>query len=134
MEYLWLIVSLVLTLLFPLLFLVDSPKVIGPSLLPLMMTSVVTILMMSPTVVFFPSLELKANSIDVRVFSLCPPTRLVAFMVEYSGNLTGVVCADQIEGDSIGLAPMVLTCQTQMFVVPPGWVWWNPVRVWRYAP
>jgi hypothetical protein len=40
-------------------------------------------------------------------------------MAEHSGNLPGVVHADQIEGDSIGLALVGLTCQTQMSVVPP---------------
>jgi hypothetical protein len=38
-------------------------------------------------------------------------------VAEYSSNFVGAVHVDQIEGDSIGLALVGLTCQTQMFVV-----------------
>jgi hypothetical protein len=52
-----------------------------------------------------------------------------AIVAEYSGNLVGVIPTDQIEADSIDHAPVGLTFQTQMFVVPLGWVWWHPIRV-----
>jgi hypothetical protein len=58
------LVVISITLLFSSLFLVDSSKVIDTSLLPLMMTSVVPILMMSPTVVLFIFFELDADSTD----------------------------------------------------------------------
>jgi hypothetical protein len=72
MEYLETTFLVPITSSLSLLILVDLLKVINPSLLPLIMISVVPILMMSLAVVLFPALELVANSIDVRVLSLCP--------------------------------------------------------------
>jgi hypothetical protein len=54
----------------------------------------------------------------VGVFSSCPLPNWSVFVAEYSDNLDGAIPADQIEGDSIGLAMVGLTCQTHMFVVP----------------
>jgi hypothetical protein len=58
MEYLGSAVLVVATLSFSLLILANLSKVIDPSLLPLIMTFVVPILMMSPVIVLFPVLEL----------------------------------------------------------------------------
>jgi hypothetical protein len=60
MEYLGSALLVVSTLSFSLLVLVDLSKIISPSLLPLIMISVVHILMMSPVVVLFPTVELGA--------------------------------------------------------------------------
>jgi hypothetical protein len=94
--------------------LADSQNIIGPSLIPCMMTSVVPVLITSLLVVLF---ALVASIVDT--FSLCPLSDWSAFATEYFGNLGGVVHGDQIEGDLISLALVGLTCETQIFVVPP---------------
>jgi hypothetical protein len=78
--------------------LVDSPKIIGPSLFSCMMTSVVPILMMS----FFFVLS---GSIGI-----CPLPDWSAFAAEQSDNLAGLVPGDRIEWRSIGHILEVLTC------------------------
>jgi hypothetical protein len=68
MEYIGLAVLLVVPMSSSLPVLVDSPKIIGPSLFPYMMTYVVYILMMSPFVVLL---------VAVVISSICPPAELV---------------------------------------------------------
>jgi hypothetical protein len=64
MEYFGSVVLLAVVSSF-LLMLVDSPKIIGPLLFPFMMTSVVPILMMSPSVILLEAID------------ICPTARLV---------------------------------------------------------
>jgi hypothetical protein len=84
------IVLVVAILSYSLLLLADLTKVIGPSLSPLIMTSIMSILMTSPAVVLFLALELMANSTDVGVLSLCPKMDRSTFGAEYSGSLAGL--------------------------------------------
>jgi hypothetical protein len=91
--------------------LADSPKTIDPLLFPCVMTSDVPILITSLFVVL---LALVASIVDTS--SLCPLPDWSTFTTEYSSNLAGVVHANQIEGDLIGLALVGLTCQTQIDV------------------
>lgn len=98
MEYSGSTILVTITSSFYLLILVDLPKVVDPSLLPLIMTSVVPILMMSLGVVLFPALKLVAN---LQIWEFSPYTHLLdwsAFWGEYSGSLAGTVPNDQIEG------------------------------------
>jgi hypothetical protein len=83
-----------------------------------MMTHVVPILIMSPAIVLFPSLEHGANSIDVGVFSLCPLPDWLAFGAGYSGNLAKIVPDDQIGEDPIGHVLVVPAYQTHVSCAP----------------
>jgi hypothetical protein len=90
-----------------LLVLADSPKIIGPSLFPFTTTSVVPILMMSPSVVLLEAID------------ICPLPDWSAFAAEWFGSLVGHVPGDRIERHSIGLVLEVSTCQKWMIGVPP---------------
>jgi hypothetical protein len=74
-----------------LLVLVDSPKIVGPSLFSCTTTSVVPILMTSPFVIL------------LEVVAICPLPDWSAFVVEWSDNFDGPVPDDWIGWCPIGL-------------------------------
>jgi hypothetical protein len=98
MQYSRSTILVTITSSFYLLILVDLPKVIDPSLLPLIMTSVVLILMMSLGVVLFPALKLVVN---LQMWEFSPYAHMLdwsAFGAEYSDSLAGTVPNDKIKG------------------------------------
>jgi hypothetical protein len=99
MEYLGSdILSLVVATLSFSIFFVNSPKAIGSSLLPFIMTSVVPILMTSSVVVLLIYLELVADldaiDVGVGVFSLCPMRDWSTFVAKNSGRLYRTLTGD----------------------------------------
>jgi hypothetical protein len=107
MEYFGSAVLLVAPMSFP-HFLADLPKIIDPSLLPCMKTSVVPILMASPVVVL---LTLVATIVDI--FSLRPLPGGQVF-----DNLAKSMFDDKIKEDSISFVLVMLIYQTQKFGLP----------------
>jgi hypothetical protein len=112
-----------------LVVLVDSPKIIGPSLSFCITTSGVPILADSPKIIA-PSLSfcITTSAVPILIMSFlsffylpqayAPLPDWSALEVEWSGNPVGCVPDDRIEQCLIGLVLVALTCQKRMFGVP----------------
>jgi hypothetical protein len=121
MEYFGLTVLLTVVSSF-LFVLVDSPKIIGPSLFSCMTTSVVPILMTSPFVVL------------LEVVAICPLSDWSAFADEWSDILLGLCLMTGLSGAQSVLYWRCHPVEYRCLGCPPSGVLGHPKWVWWHAP